>query len=118
MKAVIALCVLFVGAYCAPMLDEQLGAQWTLFKNVHGKQYSSVEEEAARYVLYYFYFASLFFKSYLFFSISSRSIWEANVAKIQKHNIEADLGLHTYTLGMNRFGDMVSGFVFYHYISK
>jgi cathepsin L len=83
MKVVIALCVLFVGAYCAPMLDEQLGNQWTLFKRVHEKQYNSVEEETAR-----------------------RNIWEANLAKIQKHNLEADLGIHTYTLGMNRFGDM------------
>ncbi|CAF1688403.1 unnamed protein product, partial [Adineta ricciae] len=83
MKAFIALCVLFVGAYCAPMLDEQLGNQWTLFKRVHEKQYNSVEEETAR-----------------------RNIWEANLAKIQKHNLEADMGVHTYTLGMNRFGDM------------
>jgi len=83
MKAFVALCVLFVGAYCAPMLDEQLGNQWTLFKRVHEKQYNSVEEEATR-----------------------RSIWEANLAKINKHNLEADMGVHTYTLGMNRFGDM------------
>lgn len=51
MKVVIALCVLFVGAYCAPMLDEQLGSHWALFKNVHKKQYNSVEEETARYVI-------------------------------------------------------------------
>jgi hypothetical protein len=51
MKAVIALCVLFVGAYCAPMIDEQLGNQWALFKRVHEKQYNSVEEESARYVM-------------------------------------------------------------------
>ena len=48
MKAFIALCVLFVGASCAPMLDEQLSNGWTLFKRVHEKQYSSVEEEANR----------------------------------------------------------------------
>ncbi|CAF1024289.1 unnamed protein product [Rotaria magnacalcarata] len=83
MKAVIALCVLFVGAYCAPMLDEQLNSQWALFKRVHAKQYNTIEEETAR-----------------------RTIWEANLVKIQNHNLEADLGLHTYTLGMNRFGDM------------
>ncbi|CAF3327923.1 unnamed protein product, partial [Rotaria sp. Silwood2] len=83
MKVVIALCVLFVGAYCVPVLDEQLNDDWALFKRVHEKQYNSVEEEANR-----------------------RNIWEANVAKIQKHNLEADLGMHTYTLGMNRFGDM------------
>jgi len=80
MKAFIALCVLFVGAYCAPTLDNE---SWELFKRVHEKQYSSVEEEAAR-----------------------RTIWEANLAKIRKHNIEADLGLHTYTMGMNKYGDL------------
>ncbi|CAF1131708.1 unnamed protein product [Rotaria sordida] len=79
MKVVIALCVLFVGAYCAPVYDDE----WTLFKRTYGKQYNSVEEEANR-----------------------RTIWEANLAKIHKHNLEADLDLHTYTLGMNRFGDM------------
>ena len=40
--------------------------------------------------------------------VYSRAIWEANLAKIQQHNLEADMGVHTYTLGMNRFGDMVS----------
>jgi hypothetical protein len=39
--------------------------------------------------------------------IYSRLIWEDNVAIIRKHNLEADLGLHTYTLGMNKYGDMV-----------
>ena len=27
---------------------------------------------------------------------------------IHKHNLEADLGLHTYTLGINSFSDMVN----------
>jgi len=83
MKAIFVLCVLFVGAYCAPMLDEQLGNPWALFKRVHKKQYASVEEETSR-----------------------RAIWEANVAKIRKHNLEADLGVHTYTMKMNAFGDL------------
>jgi len=37
---------------------------------------------------------------------SRRAAWEANVATIQAHNFEADLGMHTYTLGMNVYGDM------------
>jgi Cathepsin propeptide inhibitor domain (I29) len=37
-----------------------------------------------------------------------RTIWEANLKKIQHHNIRAALGEFTYTLGMNKYGDMVS----------
>jgi hypothetical protein len=48
MKVAIAVCMLFVGAFCAPMLDEQLGNAWTLFKRVHQKQYKSVEDESIR----------------------------------------------------------------------
>jgi hypothetical protein len=51
MNVFIALCVLLVGAYCAPMLNKQLDNEWESFKNVHKKQYNSVEEESARYVM-------------------------------------------------------------------
>ena len=37
----------------------------------------------------------------------SRLAWEANIAIIRKHNLEHDLGLHSYTLGMNKYGDLV-----------
>ncbi|CAF2632084.1 unnamed protein product [Rotaria sp. Silwood2] len=85
MKVFIALCVLFVGAYCAPVLDNQLGNEWALFKSVYQKQYNTTEEENIR-----------------------QKIWERNLAKIHQHNLEADLGIHTYTLGMNRFGDLTN----------
>jgi hypothetical protein len=49
MKIFIALCVLIAGAYCAPMLDSQLGNEWALFKRVHQKQYDTIEEESNRY---------------------------------------------------------------------
>ncbi|CAF4820191.1 unnamed protein product [Rotaria sp. Silwood1] len=82
MKLVIILCVLFVGAYCAPVPNEQLNDQWNSFKKLHGKKYNFVEEG------------------------HRRSIWEANLAKIQKHNQEANSGIHTYTVGMNEYGDL------------
>jgi cathepsin L len=85
MKAFIALCLLFVAVYSAPTFNVELDAPWVLFKRTHEKQYASTEEE-----------------------INRRSIWEANLAKINKHNLEADLGLHTYTLGMNKYGDMTN----------
>ena len=40
--------------------------------------------------------------------INSCQIWEENVGMIRKHNLEFDIGLHTYTLEMNQFGDMVN----------
>jgi cathepsin K len=39
-------------------------------------------------------------------------IWEKNVKMIEKHNLEADLGVHTYTMKVNQFADLVSLFYF------
>jgi len=36
-----------------------------------------------------------------------RTIWEKNMLFIEAHNKEYELGIHTYNLGMNHFGDMV-----------
>lgn len=40
-------------------------------------------------------------------NVDRRMIWEGNVQKIREHNLEADLGIHSYYLGMNVFGDLV-----------
>lgn len=57
----------------------------------------------------------------MIFDISSRATWEANIDIIRRHNLEADMGLHTYTLGMNKYGDLVSYYIlffsFYLYIN-
>jgi hypothetical protein len=45
MKVFIGLYVLVIGAYCAPMFDEQLDNQWSFFKRLDEKQYASIEEE-------------------------------------------------------------------------
>jgi len=82
MKAFIALCLLFVCVYSAPTFNAELDAPWAIFKATFGKQYSGEEE------------------------INRRSAWEANLKIIRTHNLEADLGLHTYTLGMNAYGDL------------
>ncbi len=42
------------------------------------------------------------------YSTNSRQIWEDNVEMIRKHNLESDIGIHSYRLGMNQFGDMVN----------
>ncbi|CAF1052912.1 unnamed protein product [Didymodactylos carnosus] len=83
MKVVIALCLMFVAAvYSAPTFESSLDQSWELFKRVHAKDYSVAQEQYRR------------------------GVWEANVAKIQTHNLEADLGVHTYTMKMNKYGDL------------
>ena len=37
-----------------------------------------------------------------------RLIWEKNLKNIERHNMEADQGKHTYRQKMNQFGDLVS----------
>lgn len=37
-----------------------------------------------------------------------RAVWEKNMLMIEAHNQEAALGMHSYELGMNHLGDMVS----------
>ena len=34
--------------------------------------------------------------------------FENNVAAINNHNLEYDLGMHTFTMGINEYSDMVS----------
>ncbi|UJR12560.1 hypothetical protein I4U23_016736 [Adineta vaga] len=85
MKAFIALCCLFAYVYSIPTFDTTLDSTWSLFKRTYEKQYASNAEEITR-----------------------RSIWEDHIALIRKHNLEADIGLHTYTLGMNKYGDMTN----------
>jgi len=60
-------------------------AVWELYKKVHQKNYKNFGEEAQR-----------------------RSTWETNAKLIAKHNLEYDLGNHTYRLGLNAFADMTN----------
>ncbi|XP_046570058.1 cathepsin L2-like [Haliotis rubra] len=76
------LCVLLsllVPTLCS-LID--LDQEWERFKSQHKKMYLS-DEEADR-----------------------RAIWENNVGVIERHNLEADLGQHTYRLGQNKYADM------------
>jgi cathepsin L len=65
-------------------LNEDLDADWADWKAQHGKVYENTRDEVKR-----------------------RAIWEANLEKIQHHNLQASLGKHTFTLGMNKFGDLL-----------
>ncbi|CAF3800878.1 unnamed protein product [Rotaria sp. Silwood1] len=70
---------------CLSHRTSSLDEGWKLFKNLHKKQYNSIDEEQLR-----------------------RNIWEENVQMIQKHNLEADLGLHTFTMKVNQFADLTN----------
>ncbi|XP_078054332.1 procathepsin L-like isoform X2 [Mustelus asterias] len=62
--------------------DSRLNGDWKIWKSQHEKQYTE-EEETRR-----------------------RSIWEDNVRYIEQHNLEYSMGKHTFTVGMNEFGDL------------
>jgi len=82
MKFLIAL-AMFVACASAASIDNNLmDANWKAYKSQHGKSYETVED------------------------VSRRAIWEKNLVKIAAHNERAANGLHSYTLGMNQFGDM------------
>lgn len=56
-----------------------------IFQAKHNKVYASSTEESTR-----------------------KSIFSTNLKKINAHNREADNGVHTYRLGVNKFADLVS----------
>ncbi|CAJ1063054.1 cathepsin K [Xyrichtys novacula] len=79
-------CVLLLAASALSHLDEvTLDAQWEQWKVTHGREYNGLGEEEIR-----------------------RAIWEKNMRMIDAHNQEAALGMQSYEMGMNHFGDMTS----------
>jgi cathepsin L len=82
----VALFVCFVSAVTSYTVtgstNPELDHHWEEFKVIHNKQYDKQ------------------------FEFVRRLIWESNLKYIQRHNLEYDMGHHTYTLGMNAFGDM------------
>jgi cathepsin L len=83
MKTVLAL-ICLVGLSYGYVIDQQyqlIGDEgWHLWKATHGKAYQSYGEERVRY-----------------------AIWQDNMRRITEHNAA---GEHTYTLKINKFGDM------------
>jgi len=85
MKVLVLLALLGVAAAAVHRaVNEELSADWQAYKTKHGKKYDASED------------------------LVRRSIWEKNLKKIEHHNIRASLGEHTYTLGMNKYGDMTA----------
>lgn len=82
LRIAVAACVLAVSL--ALPFNVALDSEWEAYKTTYNKQYAQ-EHEALR-----------------------RMIWERNVRLISTHNLEESRGVHTYTLGMNEYGDMTS----------
>ena len=112
MKALIVL-LSVVCATSALSLDHH----FNLFKIRHGKKYQTTEEVgiiAALLLLsctFFCFFCKKKCQNIIIFSIFTqhelrRSIFADNLRAIEKHNAEHALGLHSYTLGVNKFADM------------
>ncbi|XP_034318850.2 cathepsin L [Magallana gigas] len=82
MNTLIVVASFCVAAFASPILNKDLDGDWVLYKQTHKKTYSQDEEQMRRL------------------------IWEDNVNYIQKHNLAADRGEHTYWLGQNEYADM------------
>ncbi|XP_048749303.2 procathepsin L-like [Ostrea edulis] len=82
MNTLLVIASLCVAAFATPILNKDLDNDWALYKQVHTKSYSQEEEQMRRL------------------------IWEDNVHYIQKHNLAADRGEHTFWLGQNEYADM------------
>jgi cathepsin L len=88
MQSISVLAVLALAFSCTLALDVGLNQHFKLWKEINNKRYSDAEENVRR------------------------AIWESNLKIVRNHNLEADLGVHTFTLGMNKYADMtISEFV-------
>ena len=85
MNRLILLFALIATCVCSSLVDQSLEEEWQLFKKQHGKTYTSPEIELNR-----------------------RLIWQSNLDFINRHNKEALEGLHTFTVKMNKFGDLTN----------
>jgi len=84
MKTFIALAILVAAAHAAP-LELDLDNEWENFKLNFERNFVSSTEHNSR-----------------------KAIFAENLRLINKHNAEHALGLHTYTLGVNKFADMTN----------
>uniref|UniRef100_A0A3B3US28 Cystein proteinase inhibitor protein salarin n=1 Tax=Poecilia latipinna TaxID=48699 RepID=A0A3B3US28_9TELE len=64
--------------------DPTLDQHWELWKNRYNKTYNQREEGWRR------------------------TVWKKNLRKIELHNLEHSMGKHSFTLGMNHFGDLTN----------
>jgi len=79
---VLALCV--ISAHAAFLSQDEVARHWINFKRLHNKVYGHDAE--------HFRF----------------TIFQKNVERIINHNLEADLGMHSYRLGLNKYADLTA----------
>ncbi|KAG8178112.1 hypothetical protein JTE90_017459 [Oedothorax gibbosus] len=75
--------LMFVAINCVASFDSNLDDHWYNFKKTFCKVYKQYEESPRR------------------------EVFEMNVRSILKHNLEHDLGKHTYRKGLNQFADVL-----------
>ncbi|UYV60926.1 CTSS [Cordylochernes scorpioides] len=84
MKFLVALTLLALGSQCLARPANDHDHHWERFKELHGKNYKGLEDQARK------------------------AIFEENLKKIVQHNLEYELGMHSYHLGINKYSDWVS----------
>ena len=84
MKVILALALFFYSVQTITFMGVVL-EEWETFKLTHLKKYESNTEERFRLKIYM-----------------------ENKAKVEKHNRQAQQGKHSYTLKMNKYGDLLS----------
>lgn len=82
MKAFAIICLFVVVTAKGVPFNHELDEHWEHFKTKFNKNYEPNEE------------------------IARRLIWEQHVARIMDHNINYDLGLKSYRLGLNEYSDL------------
>lgn len=84
--------------------------EWDEWKIKHGKasQYDILIDAVQGLVKFNIIWLYILGKQYAEREEEKRQmIWEENRRFVAKHNYEYDLGIHTFTVGMNKFADMV-----------
>ncbi|KAK7880625.1 hypothetical protein WMY93_032735 [Mugilogobius chulae] len=77
---------LLLAVFCATVwaeFDFNLDIHWDRWKRTHKKKYQNEVEEMGR-----------------------RALWEKNLIQVNIHNLEASMGIHTYTRGINHLSDL------------
>jgi len=82
-RCAVVACLLSVAlAASASFKNSELDSVWQSYKETYNKNYDQTHDRVRRFV------------------------WESNLKRIQRHNLEHDMGQHGFTLGTNEYSDM------------